>query len=214
MLFRSEPRLARLATSGRLAFGTVDSWLLWKLTGGAVHATDPTNASRTLLFGLRSLAWDPVLLKRFGIPARALPLVKPSCGEFGRTRGVAGIPDGVPVTGVAGDQQAALFGQGCVRAGQSKNTYGTGCFLLLHTGGKPVAHLLPGLQAGEPEIGILMDGHRPVAPRRTDHQVERPGRDIGHGLLRIPGGDTRPIRTNPDLQQVHRLILRRIELAV
>ena len=137
--FAHEPRLARLAVSGRLAFGTVDSWLLWKLTGGAVHATDPTNASRTLLFGLRSLAWDPVLLTRFGIPARALPRILPSCGEFGRTRGVAGVPDGVPVAGVAGDQQAALFGQGCVRAGQSKNTYGTGCFLLLHTGAKPVA---------------------------------------------------------------------------
>ncbi len=137
--FAREPRLARLAASGRLAIGTVDSWLVWKLTGGAVHATDPTNASRTLLFGLRSLAWDPTLLKRFGVPARALPEVRPSCGSFGTTRKVAGIPDGVPITGVAGDQQSALFGQGCVRAGQSKNTYGTGCFLLLHTGTKPVA---------------------------------------------------------------------------
>ncbi len=137
--FAHEPRLARLAASGRLAIGTVDSWLVWKLTGGAVHATDPTNASRTLLFGLRSLQWEPALLKRFGVPARALPQVLPSCGEFGRTRGIAGLPDGVPIAGVAGDQQAALFGQGCVRAGQSKNTYGTGCFLLLHTGNQPVA---------------------------------------------------------------------------
>lgn len=137
--FAHEPRLARLAANGRLAVGTVDSWLVWKLTGGAVHATDPTNASRTLLFGLRSLAWEPPLLKRFGVPARALPQVRPSCGEFGRTRGIAGVPDGVPIAGVAGDQQAALFGQGCVRAGQSKNTYGTGCFLLLHTGAQPVA---------------------------------------------------------------------------
>ncbi|MEO5989419.1 MAG: glycerol kinase GlpK [Candidatus Eisenbacteria bacterium] len=137
--FAHEPRLARLSASGRLAIGTVDSWLVWKLTDGAVHATDPTNASRTLLFGLRSLAWEPSLLKRFGVPARALPQVKPSCGEFGRTRGVAGVPDGIPIAGVAGDQQAALFGQGCVRSGQSKNTYGTGCFLLLHTGARPVA---------------------------------------------------------------------------
>ncbi len=137
-LFAHEPRARALAKRDRLAFGTVDSWLVWKLTGGAVHATDPTNASRTLLYGLRSLAWDPTMLKRFGVPASVLPEVKPSAGVFGRTRGVRGIPDGVPVSGVAGDQQAALFGQGCVRAGQSKNTYGTGCFLLLHTGAKPV----------------------------------------------------------------------------
>jgi glycerol kinase len=129
----------RRAASGRLAFGTVDSWLIWKLTGGAVHATDPTNASRTMLFGLRSLRWDPPLLRLFGVPAALLPEVRRSAGDFGLTRGVRGLPDGVPVAGVAGDQQAALFGQGCVRPGQSKNTYGTGCFLLLHTGERAVA---------------------------------------------------------------------------
>ena len=129
---------ARLA-GGRLAFGTVDSWLVWKLTGGAVHATDPTNASRTMLFGLRSRRWEPQLLRLFGVPASVLPEVRRSAGDFGRTRGVKGLPDGIAVAGVAGDQQAALFGQGCVRAGQSKNTYGTGCFLLLHTGTRPVA---------------------------------------------------------------------------
>ena len=112
----------------------MDSWLLWKLTGGAAHATDPTNASRTLLFDIGRGRWDESLCRLFGVPASLLPQVSPSSGVFGRTRGVPGLPDGIPIAGIAGDQQAALFGQGCVRAGQSKNTYGTGCFLLLHTG--------------------------------------------------------------------------------
>jgi len=129
---------ATRAKRGDLAFGTVDSWLLWKLTGGAVHATDPTNASRTMLFALRGLRWDDALLARFGVPRAVLPEVRPSSGEFGRTRDVPGLPDGVPIAGIAGDQQAALFGQGCVTPGTSKNTYGTGCFLLTHTGTKPV----------------------------------------------------------------------------
>ncbi len=132
-----------LAARGRLAFGTIDSWLVWQLTGGVVHATDPTNASRTMLYGLRSRRWEPALLRTFGVPASVLPEVRRSAGDFGRTRGVGGaggpLPDGIAVAGVAGDQQAALFGQGCVAAGQTKNTYGTGCFLLQHTGAKPVA---------------------------------------------------------------------------
>lgn len=160
--FSHEPRLARLASAGRLAIGTVDSWLVWKLTGGAVHATDPTNASRTMLFGLRTLDWDATLLKRFGVPRRALPEVRPSCGDFGVTRGDGAIPDGVPVSGVAGDQQAALFGQGCVRAGASKNTYGTGCFLLLHTGARPVvskAGLLTTVACGpRGEVAYALEG--------------------------------------------------------
>jgi glycerol kinase len=137
-LLAHHAKARRLARAGRLAFGTVDSWLVWKLTGGAVHATDPTNASRTMLFGLRSLRWEPQLLERFGVPASVLPEVRPSAGNFGVTRACGVLPDGVPIAGVAGDQQAALFGQGCVRPGQSKNTYGTGCFLLLHTGTRPV----------------------------------------------------------------------------
>jgi glycerol kinase len=137
-LLAHHPRARRLARAGRLAFGTVDTWLVWTLTGGAVHATDPTNASRTMLYGLRSRRWEPALLRHFGVPASALPEVRPSAGDFGVTRGVRFVPDGVPVAGVAGDQQAALFGQGCVRPGQSKNTYGTGCFLLQHTGDRPV----------------------------------------------------------------------------
>ncbi len=127
------------ARRGDLAFGTVDAWLLWNLTGGRVHATDPTNASRTLLFDLRRLRWDPGLAALFRAPTSMLPEVRPSAGDFGATRGVSGLPDGIPIRGVAGDQQAALFGQGCVAAGGLKNTYGTGCFLVLHTGAKPVA---------------------------------------------------------------------------
>jgi glycerol kinase len=128
---------AKRAAQGELCFGTIDSWLLWRLTAGAVHATDPTNASRTLLFDIRARAWDPELCDLFGIPASLLPAVRPSSGLFGETAPeVLGVP--VPVAGVAGDQQAALFGQGCVEPGLAKNTYGTGCFLLLHTGDRPI----------------------------------------------------------------------------
>jgi glycerol kinase len=137
-LLRHVPGLRSRARRGALAFGTVDSWLLWNLTGGAVHATDPTNASRTMLFNLARRRWDDTLLERFGVPPALLPEVLPSSGRFGVTRGVPFLPDGVPVCGIAGDQQAALFGQGCVASGQSKNTYGTGCFLLLHTGARIV----------------------------------------------------------------------------
>jgi len=138
-LFRNLSGLKALARRGRLAFGTVDSWLLWKLTAGRVHATDPTNASRTLLYHIGRRRWDERLLDLFGIPASVLPRVLPSSGEFGRTHGLALVPGGIPIAGIAGDQQAALFGQGCVTAGHSKNTYGTGCFMLLHTGAERVA---------------------------------------------------------------------------
>ena len=127
------------ARKSALAFGTVDTWLVWKLTGGAVHATDPTNASRTMLFDIGRKRWDADLLRRFGVPASVLPQVRSSSGDFGRTRGLGFLPDGIPIAGVAGDQQSALFGQGCVARGESKNTYGTGCFLLLHTGTKRIA---------------------------------------------------------------------------
>jgi glycerol kinase len=137
-LLRNVRGARALARAGRLAFGTVDAWLVWKLTGGAVHATDPTNASRTMLYNIRRRAWDAALLRRFGVPASLLPDVRPSSGDFGATRKVPGLPDGIPIAGNAGDQQAAMFGQGCVAPGQSKNTYGTGCFLLLHTGGEVV----------------------------------------------------------------------------
>ena len=121
------------AERGELAFGTVDSWLLWNLSGGALHATDATNASRTLLFDLHRGAWDPDLLEALRVPAALLPEVRPSASDFGRTEaGLLGAP--VLIGGVAGDQQAALFGQGCLRPGLVKNTYGTGCFLLMATG--------------------------------------------------------------------------------
>ena len=138
-MLRHHRGLAAKARRGDLAFGTVDSWLVWKLTGGAVHATDPTNASRTLLYNIGGRRWDPALLARFRVPAAVLPEVRASSGDFGETRGASFLPDGIPVAGVAGDQQAALFGQGCVSPGQSKNTYGTGCFLLLHTGSRRIA---------------------------------------------------------------------------
>ncbi len=122
------------AEAGELLFGTVDTYLVWVLTGGLVHATDPTNASRTMLYDIHEGRWDPELLELFDIPACMLPEVRPSAGSFGETS-YPGIPAGIPICGVAGDQQAALFGQCCFRAGQAKNTYGTGCFLLMHTGG-------------------------------------------------------------------------------
>ncbi|MEC4295486.1 glycerol kinase GlpK [Adlercreutzia shanghongiae] len=127
------PGARERAEAGELAFGTVDSWLIWKLTYGAVHATDVTNASRTMLYNIHEGCWDPFLLELFGIPEAILPEVRPSAGDFGTTAN-PGIVQGVPIRGVAGDQQAALFGQCCFHAGQAKNTYGTGCFLLMHTG--------------------------------------------------------------------------------
>jgi glycerol kinase len=138
-MFQNTQGLRARARRGRLAFGTVDAWLLWKLTAGRVHATDPTNASRTLLYHIGKRRWDERLLDLFGVPASVMPRVMTSSGEFGRTHGVPLLPDGIPVAGIAGDQQAALFGQGCVTAGRSKNTYGTGCFLLLHTGRERIA---------------------------------------------------------------------------
>jgi glycerol kinase len=121
------------AEAGEVLFGTIDSWLLWKLTGS--HSTDVTNASRTMLMDLATLEWDDDLCDDFGVPRRMLPEIKPSVGDFGEGRGVLA---GVPITGVLGDQQAALFGQTCFEPGRAKNTYGTGCFLLLNTGREAV----------------------------------------------------------------------------
>jgi len=122
------------AKKGRLVFGTTDSWVLWKLTNGAVHATDYTNASRTMLFDIEKLRWDDAIVKKFGIPMQMLPCVKPSSGIFGVSAKQGILPSGIPIAGIAGDQQAALFGQACFEPGTMKNTYGTGCFLLLNTG--------------------------------------------------------------------------------
>ena len=133
------PGARRRAERGELAFGTVDSWLLWKLTAGAVHATDVSNASRTLCLNLRTADWDDEMLALLGVPRALLPVVLPSSGVFGETVDLGWIPGGVPVAGMAGDQQAALFGQACFDPGMAKNTYGTGCFVLLNTGTTPVA---------------------------------------------------------------------------
>ncbi|MCH5162125.1 MAG: glycerol kinase GlpK [Clostridiales bacterium] len=125
-----------LAERGELLFGTVDSFLMWKLSGGKIHATDYTNASRTMLFNIHTLDWDDELLDKFGVPRAMLPKVMPSSGLFGYTD-EAEFGARVPITGVAGDQQAALFGQRCFTEGTCKNTFGTGCFLLMNTGSEP-----------------------------------------------------------------------------
>jgi len=117
-----------------LAFGTVDSWVLWNLTGGAAHATDPSNASRTLLYDIRSLSWSEELCDLLHVPTSCLPEVRPSSGRFGTTAEGVGVPAGIPVSGIAGDQQAALFGQACFEPGMTKNTYGTGSFVLMNVG--------------------------------------------------------------------------------
>jgi glycerol kinase len=125
------------AEKGELCFGTIDSWLLWKLTNGKVHATDVSNASRTLLYNIHSLEWDADLLKLFNIPASILPEVRSSSEIYGMTQNLL-TASSVPVSGMAGDQQSALFGQMCTQPGMVKNTYGTGCFMLMNTGTKPV----------------------------------------------------------------------------
>ena len=132
-ILENVPGARERAEAGELLFGTVDTWLVWVLTGGLVHATDPTNASRTMLYDIHRGCWDEGLLSLFGVPASMMPEVRPSSGPFGETS-YPGVPAGIPIRGVAGDQQAALFGQCCFEAGQAKNTYGTGCFMLLHTG--------------------------------------------------------------------------------
>ncbi|MDT8320599.1 MAG: glycerol kinase GlpK, partial [Xanthomonadales bacterium] len=134
-----DPALQHRAENGELAFGTIDSWLLWKLTGGrqaagALHRTDPTNASRTLLYDIHKQRWDPQLCELLNVPPAMLAEVRPSAGVFGEIDAFKGIPGGVPVAGIAGDQQAALYGQGCWEPGQAKNTYGTGCFMLMNMG--------------------------------------------------------------------------------
>ncbi|HEU4538367.1 MAG TPA: glycerol kinase GlpK, partial [Polyangiaceae bacterium] len=133
-----EGGLRARAEAGELAFGTVDSFLLWRLTGGAAHVTDITNASRTLLFNLRTLGWDDAMLALLRVPRQILPATAPSAGLFGATKGFGPLPDGVPITGVAGDQHAALFGQACFAEGEGKCTYGTGAFVLVNTGERPL----------------------------------------------------------------------------
>lgn len=133
-MLANTPSLRARAEKGELAMGTIDTFLLWKLTGGHSHKTDVSNASRTLLMNLETTQWDDELLKLFGIPAAILPSIESSSGLFGTTLGMRILPDGIPVTGIAGDQQAALFGQACFDVGDAKCTFGTGSFLLINTG--------------------------------------------------------------------------------
>ncbi len=132
------PDARQMARDGRLICGTVDTWLLWNLTGGKTHATDHTNASRTMLYNLHTHAWDPELLDLFNIPREMLPEILPSSAAYGVTDGDL-VGSEIPIGGVAGDQQAALFGQCCFAPGEAKNTYGTGCFLLMNTGETPIS---------------------------------------------------------------------------
>jgi len=156
------------SVSGDIALGTVDSWIIWKLTGGRVHATDVTNASRTMLFDIGALRWSRELCDVFGVPVEMLPEVRPSSGRFGVTAAGAGCPAGVPLTGVAGDQHAALFGQAAFAPGDAKNTYGTGAFVLMNVGAelpKPAEGLLTTIAwqlersgAAEPELAYALEG--------------------------------------------------------
>lgn len=136
-ILENVPGAREQAENGELLFGTVESWLIWKLTGGQIHVTDYSNASRTMLFNIHTLQWDPVLLEKLNIPAGMLPAPMPSSGIYGHTEAeFFGAP--IPIAGAAGDQQSALFGQACFQPGQSKCTYGTGAFLLMNTGSTPI----------------------------------------------------------------------------
>jgi glycerol kinase len=137
-ILENVPGARARAEAGKLAFGTIDSWLVWQLTSDSTHITDVSNASRTMLFNIHTRRWDEELLKLLGVPASMLPEVRPSSEVYGRVSTTLGV-GGVPIAGIAGDQQAALFGQMCVSPGLTKNTYGTGCFLLQNTGEQPVA---------------------------------------------------------------------------
>ncbi len=158
------PGARQRAERGELAFGTVDSWLVWKLTGGRVHATDAGNASRTLLFNIHTLRWDAELLRLFNIPASVLPQVVPSSGVLGETD-AALLGEPVRIAALAGDQQAALFGQACFAPGMAKNTYGTGCFMLMNTGTAPVT--------SRNQLLSTVAWQGPAeAPRRTAYALE------------------------------------------
>ncbi len=135
-ILKNVPGVMAKARAGKILFGTTDTWILWKLTGGRVHATDYTNVSRTMLFNIERLKWDQSILKYFNIPKDILPEVKRSSGIFGRTDQTGRLGAGIPISGIAGDQQAALFGQTCFDPGEMKNTYGTGSFILLNAGMK------------------------------------------------------------------------------
>ncbi len=197
--------LRRKAERGEMLFGTMDSWILWKLTGGKVHATDPTNACRTLLYNIHTRQWDGGLLKLFRIPKSILPEVRNSGSDFGLTAGIPGIPEGIPIRAVMGDQQAALFGQGCYRRGEIKNTYGTGCFAVMNLGSRNIKKIPHGLlgtlacdASGNPVYALegsvfmggaviqwVRDGLRLIQKASEAEGVSRRLRDNG-GVTMIP----------------------------
>lgn len=203
-LIENVPGLKSRVMRGNICFGTIDSWLLWNFSSG-IHATDFTNASRTLLFNIRTRHWDPDLMGALGIPKTLrMPNVRKSAGPFGSTRGFRPIPDGIPITGICGDQQAALFGQGAVSPGEIKNTYGTGCFLMLHTGNRcatPKQGLLSTLAcdaSGGPAYALegsvfiagaavqwLRDGLRVIERSTDSERVARKVPDTG-GVVVVP----------------------------
>ena len=176
------PGARERAEKGKLRFGNIDTWLVWRLTRGQVHVTDVTNASRTMLFNIHDLKWDEELLKLLDIPASMMPEVKSSSEVYGHTKTTIFAHE-VPIAGIAGDQQAALFGQMCLEPGAIKNTYGTGCFVMLNTGDKPVMsknNLLTTVAWEDRRPGELRTGGiylcrrfgRTVAARRTGHHPE------------------------------------------
>ncbi|MBI5516096.1 MAG: glycerol kinase GlpK [Deltaproteobacteria bacterium] len=198
-LLDNVPGARARASRGELAFGTVDSWVLHRLTGGA-HLTDPSNASRTLLFNLHTLAWDDELLAALDVPRALLPQVVPSSGVVAHTRGLSFLPDGVPIAGIAGDQQAALFGQGCLRAGDVKCTYGTGAFVLMNVGKKPVlsTHRLLATVAWqtEREVAYALEGSAFIAGAAVQWLRD------GLGVLKSAGDIEALARSVPDSGEV------------
>ena len=202
-LFETIPGLRERCVAGEILFGTVDSFLIWRLTGGRVHATDVTNASRTLLFDIHQMEWSDDLCRLFGVPRAILPDVRPSSGDFGSTEPTL-LGGGIPITGCAGDQLAAAFGQGCTAAGQAKNTYGTGAFLIFATGERavPSANGLlttPGCGLGGPPsyclegavfvagalVGWLRDGLGMIANTQEIEPLARSVADTG-GVMVVP----------------------------
>jgi glycerol kinase len=204
-LLDQTPGARARAEAGELAAGTIDTLLIWHLTGGTHHVTDATNASRTLLMDLRTIEWAEDLCTFFDVPRGILPEIRPSVGDFGETRGLGYLPDGLPIRGVAGDQQASLVGQGCLEEGQAKCTYGTGAFLLVHTGGQVVPStrglittLAASLEVGSPRYALegsvfiagaavqwFRDGLKAVgAAHEVDRLSERA--DPASGVLFVP----------------------------
>jgi glycerol kinase len=189
------PGLRRRAERGEVAFGTVDSWLVWNLTGGRLHVTDPSNASRTMLYDIHSGEWSDELLRIFRVPREILPEVLPSSHVYGETdRNVLG--EKLPIAGIAGDQQAALFGQGCHEAGMAKNTYGTGCFLMLNTGVKAIAS-----QSGllTTRVAHLGEPHRPSGAK---HFALEGSVFIGGAVVQWLRDGLRLIRKSADVEKL------------